>query len=198
MSTVSAEPLSFPLGHGSVTITIKDGRDVRIRHIVAEDAALLVDLYHHLSPETRRLRFMSARPEIPDELLWAEAMRLSQIDPLVEAALIGIVRDAEDEYAVGVARIIRDAEQPTTAEAAIVLRDDYQGEGLGSALFDLLLQVAMVRGLKQLSLVSLAENVGIHQLVRKSGLPFTSHTSYGETQMTISLSDDAPLASDHC
>jgi acetyltransferase len=184
------EPQPFPLGHGAVTATTKRGREVRIRNIAAEDTALLVDLYHNLSAETRRLRFMGPRPELPDDVLWPEMTRRAHIDPLIEAALIATVQEEGRERAVGVARIVRDANDMSIAEAAIVVRDDYQGEGLGTMLFDLLLQVALVRGLKRLLIVSLAENTGMHRLVRKSGLPFTSQTSYGETTMVISLRDD--------
>jgi acetyltransferase len=172
-------------------VTTRRGRTVRIRHIVPEDASLLIDLYKQLSPETRRLRFLSPRPELPDEILWPEAMRLSNINPLVEAALIAVVGEAARDQSVGVARLARDEADATSAEVAIVLRDDYQGEGLGTQLFDLLLQVALVRGLKRLDAVTLAENTAMRQLVRNSGLPFTLATSYGETTITIALAEDA-------
>ena len=71
------EPLPFPLGHGSVTVTTRRERDVHIRHITAEDAALLIDLFGQLSRETRRLRFFAPKPDMPDEVLWPQAMRLS-------------------------------------------------------------------------------------------------------------------------
>jgi GNAT superfamily N-acetyltransferase len=184
-----SESLPFPVGHGSVTITTRDRRAVRIRHIAPEDAALLVDLYEQLSPETRRLRFFAPKPDLPDEVLWREAVRLSAIDPLVQAALIGTVQEAGRERAIGVARLVRDAADPTTAEVAIVVRDDYQGQGIGKTLFDLLIQVAMVRGLKRLRAIALAENRAAQRLVRSLGLPVTSSTLRGETTMIISLLD---------
>jgi RimJ/RimL family protein N-acetyltransferase len=186
--------LPFPLGHGSVVVTTRHGHAVTIRHIIPDDAALLVDLYKQLSPETRRLRFLSPQPDLPDASLWPKAMRLSNIDPLVEAALIGIVHEDAREHSVGVARLVREEANATIAEVAIVLRDDYQAMGLGTQLFDLLLQVALVRGLKSLRAFTLAENTAMRQLVRKSGLPFTQATSYGETTITITLADDTALA----
>jgi RimJ/RimL family protein N-acetyltransferase len=179
----------FPLGHGSVTVVTKRGRTVHIRHIDQEDAALLVDLFHRLSPATRRLRFFSPMINIPEDQIWSMAQRLSAIDPLDEAALIATILEDVHERAVGVARLVRDGGDPTTAEVAIVLRDDYQGEGLGPRLFDLLLQIALVRGLKRLWAISLAENSAFHHLVHNSGLPFTSQTRSGETTTTITLSD---------
>ena len=185
----TAESLPFPLGHGSVAITTRRRRDVHIRHIVPEDAALLIDLFNRLSSETRRLRFFTPKPDLPDEILWPKAVSLSNINPLVQAALIGTVQEMGHEHAVGVARMVRDADDPTTAEVAIVARDDYQGEGLGTVLFDLLIQVAMVRGLKRLRAISLAENKAVHRLVRNTGLPITSQTLRGETTMIISLGE---------
>lgn len=187
MTTETSVP--FPLGHGTVAITTRRGRAVHIRHIVPEDAALLVDLFDRLSLETRRLRFFTPKPDVPDEVIWPEAMRLSNINPLVQAALIGTIQETANEHAVGVARLVREPDDPTTAEVAIVVRDDYQGEGLGTVLFDLLIQVAMVRGLKRLRAISLAENEAVHRLVRKTGLPVTSQTLRGETTMIISLRD---------
>jgi acetyltransferase len=170
-------------------MTTRRGREISVRHIEPEDADLLIDLFKQLSPRTRWLRFFSAAPDIPDEVLRREASSLSNIDPLLQAALIATAREGEREYAVGVARLVRTTPDSTTAEIAVVVRDDYQGEGIGATLLDLITQVAMVRGIKQLQGYTLAENAVIQGLVRKSGLPFSIHTSRGETTVTISLSD---------
>lgn len=185
----SETSLPFPLGHGSVTVTTRRARDVHIRHIVPEDAALLIDLFDRLSIETRRMRFFAPKPDLPDEVLWPEAVRLSNINPRVQAALVGLVAEQGRDHAVGVARMVCDVDDPRTAEVAIVLRDDYQGEGLGTVLFDLLIQVAMVRDLRRLRAVSLAENVAVHKLVLNTGLPVSSETRRGETTMIITLTD---------
>lgn len=179
----------FPHGHGSITATTKSGMTVSIRNLVADDDQLLFNLYKQLSPETRRLRFLSARPNLPDDEIWNLAIRLSHIDTWTEAALIATMQDENRERAVGVARLARDETDERTAEFAIVIRDDFQQEGLGTLLFDLLLQVAMVRGLTTLRGYSLAENQGLIRLVQKVGLPFTRRTSYGETMVEISLLD---------
>ena len=185
----AGEPLPFPLGHGSVTTTTRRGRGVSIRHIEPQDATLLVDLFHRLSPETRRLRFFAPRNNVPDEIVWREARAGANIDPLVEAALIATLPEEGQERAVGVARMVRSPDEPATAEVALVVRDDFQGEGLGALLFDLLLQVALVQGIRRLVAITLAENGAMRQLVRKAGLPFTSQTRLGETTMIIELID---------
>ncbi|HWQ13629.1 MAG TPA: GNAT family N-acetyltransferase [Roseiflexaceae bacterium] len=178
----------FAHGDGGVTVTTKRGRAVRIRHITAQDDDLLVELYRRLSNETRRLRFMSIHHDMPDEVLWREAHRLSDLNPHLAAALIGTVREADGaEHAVGVARLARDADNPATAEMAIVIRDDFQRDGLGSAMLDLLIQVGLASGLTRIRAVSLAENVGIQRLIQRAGLPVSTTTSHGETTQIITL-----------
>jgi acetyltransferase len=181
---------AFPVGAGAVEVATRRGRAVRIRHIRPEDDVLLVDLYHRLSPETRRLRFFTSS-EMPDTILAEQAFRFSHIDPRNAAALAATVGAASGQEAIiGVARLARDADDPTTAELAIVIQDDYQREGLGTVLLDLLIQVALVRGFRRLRAVSLAENEGVQRLVHNTGLPVASHTIRGETTQIITLRED--------
>ena len=70
------------------------------------------------------------------------------------------------------------------------MRDDYQGEGLGRAIFDLLLQVALVCGLKRIFAVTLAENMTMIQLARNAGFDVTRKTTDGETTLTLTLSGE--------
>ncbi|MBO9326894.1 MAG: GNAT family N-acetyltransferase [Roseiflexus sp.] len=177
----------FVRGHGTVTVVTRKGRKVRIRHIQPTDAGLLVDLFHHLSPETRRFRFFTALPDLPEDILWREACRYADFDERRQAAFIALAREDGKDHAIGVVRLVLDKNDPDTAEFAIVLRDDYQREGLGTIMLDLLLQLALVRGIKRLRGISLADNEGVHRLIQKCGFPVTSHTSHGETTQIIHL-----------
>lgn len=179
--------------HAQVRAATQQGRQVTIRHVEQADADLLAKFYHQLSPESRRMRFMATTPDGPDELIYAQAQQMAQIDPLLEAALIVTTGAADASQAVGVARLSRADPVSTTAEVAIVLLDAYQKQGLGTLLFDLLLQLAMVRGLEQVWATCFAENAGMQRLVKNSGLPYTSQTSRGETIMLIELMARAPL-----
>lgn len=176
----------YPLGHGQVGITTRRGDRVRIRHIVARDAALLVDLFHNLSERTKWLRFFSP-VGIPAERLWSEATRLSDIDPAIQAALIATIEQEGVERAVAVARLIRDRALADTAEVAIVVRDDFQGEGIGRTIFDLLVQIALVQGITRLYAITLHENRGMQRLARGVGLPVTVRMDGGEMTITIHL-----------
>lgn len=169
------------------TVTTQAGQDITLRDLQPSDIGLLITFFHQLSPASRRQRFMSAVPDLPDELLQVEAQRLTTIDPATEAALIATVEHAGLTEAIGVARMKRASPAERAAEAAIVLRDDYQGQGLGTLMFDLILRIAAERGLEQIWILCLAENTAMQRLVQGSGYPYTSTTSRGETSMAITL-----------
>jgi Acetyltransferases, including N-acetylases of ribosomal proteins len=116
-----------------------------------------------------------------------EARRYADFNERKQAAFIALAREDGKDHAIGVVRLVLDKNDPDTAEFAIVLRDDYQREGLGTIMLDLLLQLALVRGIKRLRGISLADNEGIHRLIQKCGFPVTSHTSHGETTQIIHL-----------
>jgi RimJ/RimL family protein N-acetyltransferase len=169
------------------TVATKAGQRITIRDLMPDDTGLLIGFFHQLSPGSRRQRFMSTVPDLPDELLRAEAQRLAIIDPATEAALIATAEHAGQAEAVGVVRMKRAGPADRAAEAAIVLRDDYQGQGLGTLLFDLMLRIAAEGGLEQIWIMCLAENTAMQRLVQGSGYPYTGTTSRGETTMAIRL-----------
>ncbi len=181
-------PHGFGASHGAT----RSGRPLTIRHLTFGDAPLLAELLGSLSPESRYLRFFTARG-IPDEQLWSEAVRLTDLDPRMHAALIATTDDDGREWAVAEARLIRDEDDPSQAEVAILVRDDWQSEGIGTTLFDLLIQVGLVQGLHRVYAIALSENRGMRRLVQKLGLPYTTRSDGSEMIYWIGLVAGAPL-----
>jgi RimJ/RimL family protein N-acetyltransferase len=168
------------------TYVIRDGRQVTIRPIVSDDAPLLVDLYSRLSEMTRRLRFHSMRQNVPLEEIEQEAKRLSDLDPANQAALVATIEEEGEERIVAVARLAR-SEDPVEAESAIVVRDDFQRQGLGSHLLELLVEVARAMDIQRLTAWIMAENLHMLHIVQKSGLDVSAETRYGETFISVPL-----------
>jgi RimJ/RimL family protein N-acetyltransferase len=168
------------------TYVIRDGRQVTIRPIVSDDAPLLVDLYSRLSEMTRRLRFHSMRQNVPLEEIEQEAKRLSDLDPANQAALVATIEEEGEERIVAVARLAR-SEDPVEAESAIVVRDDFQRQGLGSHMLELLVEVARAMDIQRLTAWIMAENLHMLHIVQKSGLDVSAETRYGETFISVPL-----------
>jgi RimJ/RimL family protein N-acetyltransferase len=133
-------------------LTLRDGTRARVRAIVSEDAGRLITLYDRLGRDTRYQRFFSARQRLPPD--WARF--LATVDYRTRLALVVEAPD-EPGALIAVARYEPDPE-PGVAEVALVVQDDWQGRGLGGALFRALLSAAAGRGIRRFRAWVLADN----------------------------------------
>lgn len=178
----------------TVTLQTRDGRDVFVRHIRPEDNTLLVEMFWQLSSETRWRRFFAPLDHVDPERVNQEARRLAAINPQREVALVALIAEAGREAVVAVARFVRMEPGGPSAEASIVVRDDFQGQGLGVQLFDLLVQVALAQGLEHMALLTHADNLGLITMVQRLGMPYDSHLGAGLCEIDLQLSDsDKPF-----
>jgi RimJ/RimL family protein N-acetyltransferase len=144
-------------------ISLRSGRTVRVRPIRPDDAERLIQAHAGLSPETQYRRYLAVKPA----LSLKDARYLVRIDGRDHVALVATPLDDPDRI-VAVARFVRLAEDPTAAEFSIVLGDGYQGERLGSALLQRLIEVARAAGVERFVAIVLADNVAAHALINRS------------------------------
>ncbi len=166
----------------------RDGQEVRVRLIRPEDWPLLVDLFHHLSPEARWRRFHTAI-EDPDPAFVEEmARRLAQVDNQGQGgAVLALVPRGSAEILVGVGRLGRPPEalDSPEAEVAIVVRDDWQGQGVGTVLAALLIPLARRMGVQELWALTQADNAPLFQVIQGLESALEMHTSAGETEIRV-------------
>jgi GNAT superfamily N-acetyltransferase len=139
-STVRLDPL------------VCDGRTIVLRPIRAADADLLIEFHDRLSAHTQYLRFFGPKPRLTAR----EAQYLATTDFESRFAIVACAQEDSEERIVAVGRF--DLAGPTAAEAAIVVRDDYQRKGVGTAIFERLIEIARGRGIAAMSGEILAEN----------------------------------------
>lgn len=181
--------IASPLPPPSVPLRARDGREVRVRHLRRDDAERLERLFYQLSSESRYRRFFAPVDHVDEGRVREEARRLATIDPRRDVALAAVIHEHGREEVVAVARYTRLLTNANAAEASIVVRDDLQGQGLGVQLFDLLIQVALARGIQHLVLLTHADNLGMINLVKRLGLPFKGHFASGLYEMDVQLTD---------
>ena len=174
-----------PLGCDYIPVITLRQRTLGIRTVTPADVPLLAHLLAHLSERTSQLRFFRTLKNI--ELICNEAVRVATGAPQRHAALVATVKERGEERAVAVAELAHDPNDPAVAEFAVVVRDDYQHEGLGTMITQLLMQLATLRGVRSLQASVLAENQVVYRLVRGLGTPFTAETRRGETTLRIGL-----------
>jgi len=132
---------------------LKDGSRIIFRPITPADKELLRVGVERLSPESRYRRFFSPIAHLTDDQL----AYLTEIDYVDHFAWIGILPGAGGE-GVAVGRWVRDPDNPESAEAAVTVADDYQSQGIGSALLVLMARTAIERGIKRFTLEVLGDN----------------------------------------
>ncbi|MHB1215622.1 MAG: bifunctional acetate--CoA ligase family protein/GNAT family N-acetyltransferase [Thiobacillus sp.] len=146
------------------------GNDVVIRPIRPEDAELTQSFVRSLSEESKYFRFMDAVRELSPATL----ARLTQIDYTREMALLALTEIDGHEVELGVARyaINPDGE---SCEFALVVNDQWQKQGIGHKLMDVLMDVARGKGLKVMDGEVLKTNRTMLKLVEALGFRAESH-----------------------
>lgn len=167
------------------TLITRSGQEINLRLMEKGDARLLVDLFHRLSAESKRLRFRLYTSRLPEERVWQEAKALSDLDPKLQCAVVAtIIEDDGQEHAVGVARFARALASETEAEVAVVVRDDFQRNGVGKALLRALADRARALGISHFTGWVLSDNVRLMKLIRGLEIKnIESETRYGETKI---------------
>ena len=166
-----------------VPIQLRDGTEVHLHAMRGDDAAALLRFHHQLSPETTYLRFFSVHPELSSR----ELEHFTHVDHRDREAIVATV----DEEIVGVARFDRLA-GGRDAEAAFVIADVWQGEGLGTALFDRLAARARELGVERFTAEVLPHNRRMLNLFHHSGLPVTARLRDGVVHVVLDLGDEPP------
>jgi RimJ/RimL family protein N-acetyltransferase len=169
----------------------RSGRVVTSRLLEPDDVDLLVEFFHHLSPESRRRRFHQNVEYVSDDLIQESARLLANVDNRTQGgAVLALEKDDDGTpRVIGVARLGRPPGKPNdpSAEAAIVIRDDYHGEGIGTELLRRLVLLAKQMKVKEMLAVIEADNTPAVRLFRELGLPTEIDTSQGETTMMIQI-----------
>ena len=162
---------------------LRDGTQVTIRPIRAEDAPRLQSLFGRLSRESVYYRFLELRKELTSQ----EARRLAELDHDEQMALVVSCEEGEEEL-IGVARYaVVPGSQPREAEAAIVVEDRYQNRGLGALLLERLKAYAVTHGIDAFVATIRSDNRRVLQLVERSGLPAKFNLEAGTLTLRVGL-----------
>ena len=146
------------------TVTWQGGVIV-LRPIRPEDEPQHRAFIGQLAPQDIRLRFFSARRELPR----SELARLTQIDYAREMAFIAVQLPPEGlAQTLGVVRVFIDPDN-IDAEFAIIVRSDMKGRGLGHLLMRKMIDFLIGRGTQRVIGAVLHENHGMRELARSNG-----------------------------
>lgn len=114
-------------------VKLRNGWDVEIRPIRAEDAPLITDFHRQLSEESIRFRYFHHKMDLSQR----DLSTLAQINYDRQMAFIAERHGSDDGHKemLGVVRVWNDPDNIRT-EFSIIVRDDLQGLGIGRLLMN--------------------------------------------------------------
>ncbi len=166
------------------TFKTKDGMTVRARPLLPTDAPYFVDIFKHMSPDSRYSRFHQSLDDVALERVWAEAESIAHTQ--AQAGFIAFA-DLPDQLnaPIGAARYVETGDG--AAETAVSVRDDMQGQGIGTQLMALLAEEARARGVDKLTAMIQSSNKAIIRVLNR--LPYRyERTAVGaDTEVVLDL-----------
>lgn len=148
--------------------TMKDGRQVTIRPIRAEDEPLMRKFHEDLSDRTVYLRYLS--PMLLSERVTHERLaRMTHNDYDREIALVVEGEDNGERAIFGVVRLSKLRGEEETARLSMLVSDKFQGQGLGKELIHRIIEVGRKEQIKRIIAATTPDNETFINLCRKAG-----------------------------
>jgi RimJ/RimL family protein N-acetyltransferase len=174
------EPLVSPQLSGE-RVRLKDGAEIVIRPIEADDARLLQLTLRHLSALSRYRRFR----EPVDRFSPRELDELTHADHNTREALVAL--DPIAGEGVGIAGYVRDVHDPVGAEVTYLVTDAWQHRGVGTALLERLATRARAVGLQRFTASTLVGSEDARRLLTHVAVPMHEHSEGGVIETTAQL-----------
>ncbi len=145
--------------------TLRDGTQVLVRPIGADDRELERSFIEGMSPAARRFRFLETMKSPSPALL----TQLTAIDPATDVAFVALLAEPGEATEIGVARFSAHVDGSDCA-FAIAVGDDWQRKGLGTLLMQHLTHAAQARGIAAMHAISASNNDAMRGLAERLGL----------------------------
>jgi acetyltransferase len=145
------------------TRRLKNGAEVLLRPIKAEDEGRFNELIKSLSAESMRFRFFEVFKEMTHETL----TRYCNLDYDRQIAIVAELQQSNGQI-IGAGRVIAEPDGKS-GEFAVLVCDPWQGFGLGSLLMDHIINVAKDMRLERIFAHVLSNNYKMIRLSEKKG-----------------------------
>jgi GNAT superfamily N-acetyltransferase len=164
-----------------VVEALRDGRSVTIRSLRPEDRNAMLSAVGRVSSQSLYRRFFGPKRGFTEK----ETDFYVNVDFVTHVALVAVVDEGGKETIIGAGRYI--VAEPGKAEMAFAIVDEYQGQGIGTALLRHLVLIARKTGLQQLVAEVLAENAPMLTLFRKCGFTLKKGGGGGVVHAVLEL-----------
>lgn len=169
------------------TFYSKQGHLLWLKPLQESDVPYLVNLFDHLSPESRYLRFQTLLPHLPPEYVWQEAPKFIPGPDRPGAGWLAFCHLPHQPFAP-VAGVRFMYLSPTTAELSVTVRDELQGCGIGRELVHWLFAQAQQAQVQTLVAETFSHNLPMLNLFVGLAFPKKVTTQTALTKIEFQLS----------
>lgn len=157
---------------------LRDGSAITVRDAVPADEPALLAFLEGLKDETRRLRFATLRPNLPDR-----AHRWAVLDRPFDVSLVAEIDRDTDGAGIIIGSGSYDRIRADSAEVAFVVAEEHQGRGVATLLIEELARRANEVGITTFHAEVLPENAQMLDVFRATGFPMRVHADIGELRV---------------
>ena len=166
--------------------TFRDGLKVRFRAIKPSDEEAMRRLFYRFSNKTVYRRFFFPISIMPHDKIQAYV----NVDYSRVMSLVALVGEPGQATIIAEARYVQD-EKSAYGDLAFVVEEKYQGLGIATYLYEMLIRLAKERGLKGFNAEVLQANKGMMKVFEKGHLPMNARLKNGLYKLTIPF-DELP------
>lgn len=160
--------------------TFKGGIEVRFRHIRPSDEEEMRRLFYRFSDKSVYYRYFTPIKVMPH----GKMQSYVNVDCNRGLSIVALIGPPEAERIIAEARFVRHRDRPY-ADVAFIVDEDYQGIGIATYLYRMLMQAARERGLKGFTADVLGSNKSMMKVFEKGGVPVKANISEGIYELEI-------------
>ena len=160
--------------------TFKGNVEVRFRAIRPSDEEEMRRLFYRFSDEAVYYRYFSPVKSMPH----SKMQEYVNVDCNRIVSIVAQTGPPGEEHIIGEARFVREPTRPY-ADVAFVVDEEYQGLGIASYLYAMLIRLAKERGIKGFTADVLASNKAMMRVFEKGELPVGARLEQGVFHLTI-------------
>jgi acyl-CoA hydrolase/GNAT superfamily N-acetyltransferase len=161
----------------------KDNLQVKFRAIKPSDEDRMRRLFYRFSDKAIYYRYFAPIKTMPH----AKMQEYVNVDYRDSLSIVGLVGEHDQQNLIAEARFVRYKDKPV-ADVAFVVDEAYQGKGLASFMYQVLVRLAKERGITALTADVLVSNQRMLKVFEKAGYPVKVKLEEGAYAVTIDLS----------
>ena len=172
--------------------TFKNNTKVRFRAIKPSDEEAMRRLFYRFSDLTVYRRFFYPIRIMPH----GKMQDYVNVDYSQAMSVVALVGESGEETIIAEARYVKD-EQGTYGDVAFVVDEKYQGLGIATFMYEMLIRLARERGLKGFTAKVLQANKNMMKVFENGNMPIKAKLRDGVYKLTIPLDTQSTQTDNH-